>query len=250
MGNSLENKYYDEEYNKIWDLIIQESINEHKNDFGLKTKINLKNRIGKQFNQQRDKFIKSFMVTEVCNIDRHKIAACIVKSILIVKPFYIPLKTKLKLIFTNRELYQLLDINPKLIKKSCINNLIYYINEYFALSIALSIIDSYISADDEKKIKHKIIIPDPFSDKDPDYLLDFCIDLHYNNIKRINIVTLANIFFLWEKYSCRRTQCDNFEKECKRLLLHYGECTSDNVNAKIDEIRFRIKNDTNTDISN
>ena len=35
----------------------------------------------------------------------------------------------------------------------------------------------------------------------------------------MDVATLSNIFFLWEKYSCRRMQCENLEEE---LLSMYA----------------------------
>lgn len=81
-----------------------------------------------------------------------------------------------------------------------------------AINIAKTILDSYINSNDkENRFKHEIIIPEPFPEPDHDYLRDFCIGLHYSDIKSFNPITYANVFFLWEKYSCRKTQCDNLE---------------------------------------
>ena len=90
-----------------------------------------------------------------------------------------------------------------------------FLNEYLAINIVVSILDSYINSDDrpERKFKHKIIQPEPFPVDDSDYMLDICIGLHYSNIKHFDPILFANTLFLWEKYSCRKKQCDNLNSE-------------------------------------
>ena len=199
-----------DEFDRIWDETLQPLVESYQSQFHLKAKNTscLYYRMRKYFNKQRDLFLKSFMENDVYDIDRHKIASCYMKTVLAKRPLYIPLSVKLKFAFTNKPLATLLDVKTK---AKGINNKIYYANEYLALSVAVNIIDAYIMADDNKDFKHSIIIPEPFPEYDTDYLLDVCIDLRTNPLRKINIVSFANIFFLLEKYSCRRIQCENLE---------------------------------------
>lgn len=242
---------YKDEFDKIWVDIILPLLSKYIDDYGLKCKSQryIESRIWHNYNNLRDLFIKKYMRYNVANIDRHKIAACILKSILKVKPFYIPLLSKLKILLYNKDLKEI--FNPKK-EKDNVNNYIYYANEYLALSVALSIINGYIKADSDKPLIHKMILPDPFSDKDPNYLLDVCIDLHFSGLKRINVATFSNVFFLWEKYSCRRKQCDNLEEECKRLLIKSGECVNNDkeLEQQIKNIRLGVNTFDNTDDNN
>lgn len=216
-----ENKIiYKDEFDKIWVNIVLPLLDKYCRKYGLKCKHRryIETRVWHSYNNLRDLFIKKYMRYDVKNIDRHKIAACMMKAILNTKPFYIPLNIRFGILFTKNKLNKLFKTPEPYACDNNINNYIFYANEYLALSVALSIIDGYIQADSEKDMKHGMILPDPFSDDDPDYLLDVCIDLHFSGHRKINIVTFANVFFLWEKYSCRRTQCENLEEE---LLAQY-----------------------------
>ena len=203
-----------DEFDRIWDETLQPLVKSYQKQFHLKVKNTncLYYRMRKYFNKQRDLFLKSFMENDVYDIDRHKIASCYMKTVLAKRPLYIPLSVKLKFAFTNKTLATLLDVKTKAKGKAKgIDNKIYYANEYLALSVAVNIIDAYIMADDNKDFKHSIIIPEPFPEYDTDYLLDVCIDLRTNPLRKINIVSFANVFFLLEKYSCRRIQCEILE---------------------------------------
>ena len=226
-----------DEFDRIWNETVLPLIKTYSEKYKLAHHRvdSIERRLRFHFYQQRDIFLTSFMREDVYDIDRHKIASCLMKSILRVRPLYIPLIVKLKFTLSKKSLPELLNI-PSAHWTPSIHNKIYYANEYLALSVAINIIDAYIMADDDKEFKHHIIVPDPFPDQDNDYLLDVCIDLNAHSLRAINIVTFANIYFLLEKYSCRRTQCANLQKECRRLLLKCGECTEDSVDQRVKSI--------------
>lgn len=232
-----------DEFDRIWNETVLPLIIAYSEKYKLAYHRidSIERRLRFHFYQQRDLFLKSFMREDVYDIDRHKIASCLMKSILRVRPLYLPLIVRLKFTFSKKSLPELLNI-PSAQWTSSIHNKIYYANEYLALSVAINIIDAYIMADDDKEFKHHIIIPDPFPDQDNDYLLDVCIDLNAHSLKAINIVTFANIYFLLEKYSCRRTQCANLQKECRRLLLKCGECTEESVDKRVKVITLSQEN--------
>lgn len=211
-------KNYNNEINKIWIESIRDSIIQVSSDLGLKHKSisYLEKRIKKIYHKQKKYFIDSYMSPLSPNIDRHKIAACVMKTIMIVKPIQIPFGAKIKFIFSNKKLYEI--ISSKLTESDY--KYVLLVNEYLALSIATSIIDGFIAiSDNKKRLKHQICLPDPFPEEDDDYLLDLCICLYYTKGRNISTITFSNIFFLLEKYSCRRIQCNNIENAYKNSIL-------------------------------
>ncbi len=237
----------------LWEEVISPLIKDYsKNELSKFPFVKIKNS-----KKTRKKFIKlychyenllleEYMINSK-RIDRHKIVAVCIKVLKRIKIFYVSFLDKIIFVCKNQKI-------P--------DNLL-LINENFSLEVAYKILDSYIRTNSKQKglFYHPVEKPEPFYKKDSmgnfssngnsdKYLKNYAAELHFSTNSKVNLLTHANVFFLLEKYSCRKAQCDNLEEECRRLLLHYGECTSDNVNAKIDEIRFRIKNDTNTDISN
>ncbi len=148
----------------------------------------------KCFHKEAQTFVHSYMVNETKNIDRHKIASCMLKAILVAKPFKCSFLQKTTQFF----------------KREKIDDECSLINQYIALNVAVLILEGYIASDKNKEIKHRIYTPEPFKGN-KDYLKDVCLDLYYTKPRRINTITYANIFFLWEKYSCRKVQCNNLE---------------------------------------
>lgn len=250
-------KYIDE-YDKIWDKVLLPLILEYSNTYKLKNKSlsYIRRMVWHFYNNQRDLLLKKYMSSSVTDIDRHKIASCFVNSILEVKPLYIPLSAKIRLIFSNKEICEILGAYENGEECQKINNRIYYANEYLALSVAVTLINGYINADTTKLIKHKIITPDPFENNSPDYILDVCINLHFCGKRKMDVATLSNIFFLWEKYSCRRVQCENLEGELlsmyafKKSLSDLNEDEKMQLNEhkdffekKVTDIRLHSRND-------
>ena len=221
--------FYDNEFDIIWDKIIEKSIINHSEMLGVSYKSLswVKRCMRRRFNKYKDALVKNYMVLDTFNIDRHKIAACMMKAILIVKPLYIPYYARFKLLFSGKNVYfdsilkhklkfDAKDINSP--KKDYL-----FLNEYLSLGVAISILDSYIRTDNKPdRFVHSIVLPNPFPEPDEDYLLDVCIGLHYTQPKTINPIAYANAFFLWEKYSCRKKQCDNIEEAYKLLLRKSG----------------------------
>lgn len=235
---------YKDEYDKIWNKILLPIILMYSRNYGVKHKpiSFLKKIIYNYYNNYRDIFLKRYMTYGVVDIDRHKIAACFLKCILEIKPLYIPLSAKIKIIFSNKEIHQILGVYDNQLSNRDLNNRIYYINEYIALSIAMSIINSYIEKDSGKPLKHTLIVPDPFPKNTPDYILDICINLHFCKKKSFDLATLSNLFFLWEKYSCRRVQCENLEKELKSLYI-YNKSFDDLSDQERDNLSTLITDD-------
>ncbi len=232
---------YKSEINKLWDECILSIIVEMAEDLGLKYKrlSYLERRLKRVYGQLKNHFITTYMSIESPDIDRHKIAACALKAIMMVKPLYIPLRYRFKFIFTKKKLYEI--INPELTEADY--KYIILANEYLAWSVAASIIDGFIKiSENDKRLKHDILLPDPFPEDDDDYLLDLCICLHYTKSRYISTIMLSNTFFLLEKYSCRKIQCENIEKAYIEDLMKYeSEKSEDEHRAYIERIRLNIK---------
>lgn len=70
----------------------------HKSLFWVKIVLNY------YYNKYKEKVVKNYMVWDTINIDRHKIAACMMKAALVSKPLYIPLCAKIRFIFTKNSI--------------------------------------------------------------------------------------------------------------------------------------------------
>ena len=244
---------YDDEFMKIWDGIIYPSIMKFSKRFGVKYKplYLVRSILEYRYNKYKDIVVKTYMHLDTTNIDRHKIAACILKAILATKPLFIPLKAKWKILCTkksfveilqgdmNRNIHQLSERDKKKLGMD-FNKQIFFLNEYFAISVVVSILDSYINSDNrDNRFKHKIVLPEPFPKADNDYLLDVCIGMHYSKPRNCNPILFANTLFLWEKYSCRKSQCDNLIKSYMNLFESQGKPVEDAIDI-IQKIRFGI----------
>lgn len=229
------------EFDKIWEFVVlplSKTMSE-KYELKLKNKNIFKFRARRLYNKYREEFLKYYMHSKTNNIDKHKIASCLTKTILMIKPISIPFNVGIKIRFSN-ESYQ----NKKYMEE------ILLINQYLALSIATSVIEDYIKAhnthnDVSQPLNHKIEFPTPFSEADNDYLRDVCLDLYYTKPRKFNTITYANIFFLWEKYSCRKVQCMNLEESYKALLLNPGyykklqDKSEQEINKIINNIKYK-----------
>lgn len=239
------------EFNIIWEKTIKPLIEDFSNTYGLLGhSSNFTMRLMRHYyNKYRNIFIKSFMVDETVKIDRHKIASCMTKAVLMTKPLRIKFKDFIKLILFKKNLT----------KKS---KMFFMANELLSLTIAINIIESYIDAiakeyEELKRIKPEIknyihllkspiYFPVPFRDYYEDYIEDVCLDLYYTGARKFNIITYANIFFLLEKYTCRRVQSENFESQCRKLLKKDKGNDLENINEIIEEIRFKSLTDNKT----
>ena len=121
------------------------------------------------------------------HIDRHKIAAVMLKAIMEVYPVRISVRHILRL-WRRKE-----PLAEKYI----------YANETLALYTALSIVENFsaCTADGTPATAHSpITLPATFNDSH--YDLNTYIDLYFSKrTKQINILTFANVFFLLEKLS-------------------------------------------------
>lgn len=214
-------------FSEVWEKIIKDTIKDFCDEFS-EIKVpqwaRVKRKIGKCYNKYALEFVMRYMKSETKKIDRHKICACMVKSILQARPLRIPFKYKINLLFKK----DLLETDSK-------TQFLILCNELFALSVAFDILNSYIEADPEKVLKHNVIAPSTFTSNDKlndisDYIRSTCVDLYYTKAKKFNYITYANIFFLLEKYSCRKTRYNNLEKEYYKYLYdNYSLLISGNV---------------------
>ncbi len=223
------------EFEKIWTDTVEQLIIEFSELLGVKHKPLswLKFILRYHYTRQKKYVKKAYMKKNTINIDRHKVSACIMKSILTAKPLFIPLCKKIKFLCSSASsLHSIIDSEIKTIcnedKLQDIEKYYIYLNEYLAVSVAVSILDGYIMSDeDEDRFKHHIVMPEPFPKPDEDYLLDVCIGLYYSGVKGFNPITYANVLFLWEKYSCRKTQCDNIIASYTSTLYNQGMSTEE-----------------------
>lgn len=220
---------YENEFDKIWQSVVKKQIVQFSEKLGIKYKSLriLEKTIKYRFNKYKDEIVKNFMEASTARIDRHKIAACFMKAIVVSKPLYIPLDKKIRLTFSPKKVkmkdFLCISEDVKADKSDQIENILLFYNEYLAISVALTILNSYINSDNRpSRFKHEMVFPTPFPDEDEDYLLDVCIALKNTRKFQLNPITYANVFFLWEKYSCRKTQCDNLSKAYKRVLIKNG----------------------------
>lgn len=78
-------------FNKIWKDVIVPISNEISNNHGLRKCYKKAKYIAqRRFYKESQVFVQSYMVDKTRNIDRHKIASCMLKSILIAKPLKMP----------------------------------------------------------------------------------------------------------------------------------------------------------------
>lgn len=175
-----------EKFSEFWKNIFIPTISEIDIDNIYKLKANAFDKIYMHYQRQRKYIHDNYMMDADANIDRHKIAACLMCSIEKIQPLKLPLKFQL----------QLLKSNGKLTKFQS------YANEYLAFYSAVSILDNFYLYDESKnkfyKNRKKIVIPNTFNDNN-DYVFDFCLDLYFaNQRKMLNLLAYANIFFLLE----------------------------------------------------
>lgn len=204
---------HSELFDAIWNSIVEKTIDEFTKDYKGIIRFNAKSkRTAKRvFENEANIFLRSYMVNSTHNIDRHKIAACMLKAIVVSKPIKILLKEKIsyviKYIFSSKK----------------VNNQshddIMLLNYKIAINVAVLILEAYINSDEKKSIKHIIYNPEPFPNGRKDYFRDICLDLFYTKPSKINTITYADVFFLLEKYSCRREQCANLESKLREYII-------------------------------
>lgn len=224
MKNIEVNKLFDEIWNEVI-LPLSEDICKSFNGIQMINRTEKKRSfLKKHFRKECMIFMKSYMYENATNIDRHKIAACMMKSILIVKPIKLPVRLT-TLVILGRAYFP---------------EKVFLVNQYLALSVAITIIDGYINSDKNKKLKHKVYFPETFYDNKDKYVYeqDVCLDLYYTKPSSINTISYANIFFLLEKYSCRKIQSQRLEAECRKLIQQYTKCDANKVNDLIENIKF------------
>lgn len=231
-----------EEFEKIWpqlDALIDEFVEEYKLKSNHRSLT--RTRIKKLYIKYRAKVLRSYMAKGTERIDKHKIAACMMKATCVVHP----------LRFSTRDWF-LIRFSPDTIDKNkeyphTVEEMM-IANECLALSIATSIVESYIAAhykngDESQPLLHSIHFPEPFPDGDDNYFRDVCVDLYYTRSRQISILTYSDIFFLWEKYSCRYDQCENLADKYREILSESGMSPAE-IEKAVDAVRFQTRDIT------
>lgn len=175
-----------EKFDEIYNSIIVQIKADIDNSNTCKFKLKSAERIFNNYQNEKYKLKKYFMLNEEDNIDRHKIAACMMYAIMKVYPIYIPLHIRLQA-FAKKQKFSL-ELS--------------YANEYLAIMTAISILDNFYNQDLQDGIlnprRRKIVIPETFND-DYGFIFNTCIDLKFGKRNNnINILTFANLFFLME----------------------------------------------------
>lgn len=151
----------------------------------LKYRKNKLNKVYKIYEKERRTIRKYFMNSESQPIDRHKIGSVLIYSILKSHIFKVTKIAKQHLL-------------PVLLMA----------NEYLAIYVALSVVESYITeennleANNSKKVK-QLEIPMTFHNNDSNaYIDNLCQALYYlRNNKEFDVFAYANILFLLEAYT-------------------------------------------------
>lgn len=143
------------------------------------------NKIYRVYEKKRQIIRRYFMNLESKPMDRHKIGSVLIYSILKSHIFKITKLTKQKLPYT-----------------------LLMANEYLAVYVALSVVESYRiddndGWDNENYIKFCLEIPLTFHDESPNaYIDNLCKALFYlRNTNEFDIFAYANILFLLEAYT-------------------------------------------------
>ncbi len=143
------------------------------------------NKIYKIYEKKRQIVRRYFMNLETDPMDRHKIGSVLIYSILKSHVIKVTKLTKQRL--------------PHVLLMA---------NEYLAVYVALSVIESYRiddsdDSDEVDPIGCCLDIPLTFHDKDPNaYIDNLCTALYYlKNNKEFDIFSYANILFLLEAYT-------------------------------------------------
>lgn len=175
-----------ETFDSIWDYIvipIFENISDNSNILSLKNK----DKVFKKYLSLKEEIKKLYMEKDCLTIDRHKIAAAMMKAIVEVSP----IKNSWKYILKCWRM------------KKAIEYRYLYSNEYLGFFTALSILENFKSFGingNQNLERRSIKIPDTFNETD--YVKNTCMDLYFSKKNnQINILTFSNVFFLLEKYS-------------------------------------------------
>lgn len=235
--------FYENEFEKIWESVVKVLISENSKKLGIKHKnfVLLKFKFKYYYTKYRAFIVKNYMTPDTIRIDRHKISSCIMKATLKVKPLYIPVCSRIKFLFSSPNKHFVDFLSHELSQDEKTTPRKYYLlfNEYLALGIAISVLESYIESDNRPgRFKHSIVSPMPFPEPDEDYMLDVCIGLKKTKLKNVDLISYANIFFLWEKYSCRKKQCDNITDVYKKLLKKSGIQDEEKIKDEVHKALF------------
>ena len=230
-----------DEFDKIWDKVVIPLLNSLSAQYPIQVKRErrLYHKGRRLYHRYRNVFLRSFMYYDTDRIDKHKIASCYMKVILAIRPVHLSLCDWL-----------LIRFNPKKYQDHRFKDIetIVLMNQYLSLSVATSILNGYIQTlgDDDshtdQPLTHRIYFPKPFRNGNEEYLRDVCLDLYYTRPGNINTVTYANVFFLLEKYSCRKVQCENLLDFSADMLREEG-LDPTQIEEKLKAVRFKSRDD-------
>lgn len=175
-----------EKFNEIYKKIIQLQQLDIDQDNITKIKPFSSLRIYLTYQVEKTLVKKYYMNNMQENIDRHKICACLLYSIVKVRPFYIPAIKKINYFFCKKRFTKEIS----------------YINELAGIKTALALLDRFYQQDEKENVlnphRHKVCIPDTFSD-DYGFIFNMCINLRFSRMNRkLNVLDYSTIFFLLE----------------------------------------------------
>lgn len=217
----------------IWNAILIESKIIMKDDPSIVMYTDSEKLFHQNFNYYHSLIIDKFMKLQDKHLDRHKIAAIIICSIL---------KSDILGIACGQECNQTIDD-------------IFLANEKLALNIALS--DMYqrlLSECEEGKIPYDKIFPDyvfpvPLS-CDRDYTEVICRDLYYSKkYFELDPLSIANFLFLLEAYSFEATHVEininKWEELNKNRRLDQWEKELKSVEIALSQFDIKMQNEKN-----
>lgn len=171
-----------EKFHEVWENIVVSYCKEafKHSDVNIHFKLFSERRVYNEYQRQRNTLKANYMENPNTHLDCHKIAACLVYAIVKVQPIII----------------NPIDILKCFFKSIVLSNTYALSNEYLAVYSAFSVISSFRKA----KSKGGILIP--YVEKGYDYTYNLCLDLYLSRKHhKINILTLADVFFLIERIS-------------------------------------------------
>lgn len=170
-------------FDQFWSAIVTDLFNKlnYENNDCFHLDQAKKKKVYELYEKKKNYIRNNYMENPNAKIDRHKVASSLMYAIVMVKPVTI----KKDVIRDAHSAKRVLPAKH------------YLINEYLGFYCALSVIQSFMNA--ENSSSRKIInMPQAVHG---DYVHNVCLDLYFSyKEKNINVLTFANVFFLLEKY--------------------------------------------------
>jgi len=178
-----------EKFDGLWKNGFERKIDEIKSCCSDKILFdeNRKEFIFEKYSNIRDFIKERYMKNKDGLLDRHKVAAIMMKAILIVEPFQLSKKD-----------------NGEILDTEEIPILAWFANEVFAIYCANVIVSSFLINEEDTKMKDVykkgLVIPD--CRNEDSYLLQLAKELYYNKVEgHFDVFAFANILFLLEQYT-------------------------------------------------